>query len=161
MEHHKVFETAGKKPGLQVWRVEKMDLKPVPTELQGNFFIGDSYIVLYTTPAPSYNIHSWIGNGFKSTLTYNKINSAYFSVSLRIYSHSFFEPLSVISQAKKLPKMRGGLLPSLWPNWMTHWAVPQDSLLSFKTKSQSPLWATSGPASNTRWNMIYACVEII
>lgn len=62
MAHHKEFETAGKKPGLQVWRVEKMDLKPVPTELHGNFFTGDSYIVLYTTPAPSYNVHSWMGN---------------------------------------------------------------------------------------------------
>ncbi|XP_070689028.1 scinderin like a [Pempheris klunzingeri] len=62
MAYHKQFETAGKKPGLQVWRVEKMDLKPVPTELYGDFFTGDSYIVLLTTPAPtSYNLHSWIG----------------------------------------------------------------------------------------------------
>ncbi|XP_023272273.1 gelsolin-like [Seriola lalandi dorsalis] len=62
MAYHKEFEAAGKKPGLQVWRVEKLDLKPVPSQLHGNFFTGDSYIVLYTTPAPSYNIHSWIGN---------------------------------------------------------------------------------------------------
>lgn len=61
MACHKEFETAGKKPGLQVWRIEKMDLKPVPAQLHGNFFIGDAYIVLYTTPAPSYNVHSWIG----------------------------------------------------------------------------------------------------
>uniref|UniRef100_A0A3P8U7Q9 Scinderin like a n=1 Tax=Amphiprion percula TaxID=161767 RepID=A0A3P8U7Q9_AMPPE len=58
---HKEFETAGKKPGLQVWRVENMDLKPVPRELYGDFFTGDAYILLYTTPAPSYNAHSWIG----------------------------------------------------------------------------------------------------
>uniref|UniRef100_A0AAQ6IEA9 Gelsolin-like domain-containing protein n=1 Tax=Anabas testudineus TaxID=64144 RepID=A0AAQ6IEA9_ANATE len=62
MACHKEFETAGKKPGLQVWRIEKMDLKPVPAQLHGNFFIGDAYIVLYTTPAPSYNVHSWIGD---------------------------------------------------------------------------------------------------
>ncbi|KAM7410585.1 hypothetical protein PAMA_001831 [Pampus argenteus] len=61
MAYHKEFEAAGKKPGLQVWRVEKMDLKPVPTELYGNFFTGDAYIVLYTTSAPSYNVHSWTG----------------------------------------------------------------------------------------------------
>uniref|UniRef100_A0AAQ5XD64 Gelsolin-like domain-containing protein n=1 Tax=Amphiprion ocellaris TaxID=80972 RepID=A0AAQ5XD64_AMPOC len=59
---HKEFETAGKKPGLQVWRVENMDLKPVPRELYGDFFTGDAYILLYTTPAPSYNAHSWIGS---------------------------------------------------------------------------------------------------
>lgn len=63
---HKEFETAGKKPGLQVWRVENMDLKPVPPELYGDFFIGDAYILLYTTKAPSYNVHSWIGMRFKS-----------------------------------------------------------------------------------------------
>ncbi|XP_029002252.1 scinderin like a [Betta splendens] len=62
MAYHKEFETAGKVPGLQVWRIEKMDLKPVPKELYGNFFIGDAYIVLYTTAAPSYNVHSWLGN---------------------------------------------------------------------------------------------------
>nr|XP_020465752.1 gelsolin-like [Monopterus albus]XP_020465753.1 gelsolin-like [Monopterus albus] len=61
MAHHKEFDTAGKKPGLQVWRVEQMDLKPVPTQLHGNFFMGDAYIVLYTTSAPSYNVHSWMG----------------------------------------------------------------------------------------------------
>ncbi|XP_013879526.1 scinderin like a [Austrofundulus limnaeus] len=59
---HKEFENAGKKPGLQVWRVEKMDLKPVPTQLYGDFFTGDAYIVLFTTPAPSYALHSWTGN---------------------------------------------------------------------------------------------------
>lgn len=66
MACHKEFEAAGKKPGLQVWRIEKMDLKPVPAPLHGNFFIGDAYIVLYTTSAPSYNIHSWMGMTFTS-----------------------------------------------------------------------------------------------
>ncbi|KAM8875847.1 scinderin like a [Spinachia spinachia] len=61
MALHKEFAAAGKKPGLQVWRIEKMDLAPVPPELYGNFFTGDSYIVLNTTRAPSYNIHSWLG----------------------------------------------------------------------------------------------------
>lgn len=64
MALHKEFETAGKKAGLQVWRVEKMDLKPVPTEQHGNFYTGDSYIVLFTSPAPSYNVHAWLGIGF-------------------------------------------------------------------------------------------------
>ncbi|XP_041862966.1 scinderin like a [Melanotaenia boesemani] len=59
---HKEFQTAGKKPGLQIWRVEKMDLKPIPPQLYGDFYTGDAYIVLYTTPAPSYNMHSWIGS---------------------------------------------------------------------------------------------------
>ncbi|CAB1332128.1 unnamed protein product [Coregonus sp. 'balchen'] len=59
---HKEFQTAGKGPGLQVWRVEKMDLKPVPKQLYGNFFTGDCYVLLYTTAAPSYYIHMWLGS---------------------------------------------------------------------------------------------------
>uniref|UniRef100_A0AAQ4PIK9 Scinderin like a n=1 Tax=Gasterosteus aculeatus aculeatus TaxID=481459 RepID=A0AAQ4PIK9_GASAC len=61
VQQHAEFAAAGKKPGLQVWRIEKMDLAPVPPELHGDFFTGDSYIVLNTTRAPSYNIHSWFG----------------------------------------------------------------------------------------------------
>lgn len=61
------FEHAGKKPGLQVWRVEKLTLAPVPTEFYGDFYTGDSYIVLHTisTSPALYNIHSWLGSRFK------------------------------------------------------------------------------------------------
>ncbi|TVK90585.1 Gelsolin [Bagarius yarrelli] len=62
MVAHKEFQTAGKQPGLQIWRVEKMDLVPVPKQLYGNFYVGDAYILLNTTPAPSYAIHMWLGN---------------------------------------------------------------------------------------------------
>ncbi|XP_062853381.1 scinderin like a [Trichomycterus rosablanca] len=62
MVFHKEFQTAGKQPGLQVWRVENMDLVPVPKQLYGNFYTGDAYILLYTTPAPSYAIHAWHGS---------------------------------------------------------------------------------------------------
>lgn len=56
------FELAGQKPGLQVWRIEKMDLVPVPTPLYGQFFSGDCYVVMYTYPTPNrYNVHAWIG----------------------------------------------------------------------------------------------------
>uniref|UniRef100_A0AAX7UCY1 Gelsolin-like domain-containing protein n=1 Tax=Astatotilapia calliptera TaxID=8154 RepID=A0AAX7UCY1_ASTCA len=62
MVSHKEFETAGKKPGLQVWRIESMDLKPVPKALHGSFYTGDAYLLLFTTSAPSYNIHMWLGD---------------------------------------------------------------------------------------------------
>uniref|UniRef100_A0AAQ4P0P8 Scinderin like b n=1 Tax=Gasterosteus aculeatus aculeatus TaxID=481459 RepID=A0AAQ4P0P8_GASAC len=51
-----------KKPGLQVWRIENLDLKPVPKALHGSFFTGDAYLLLFTTSAPSYNIHMWLGD---------------------------------------------------------------------------------------------------
>ncbi|KAJ8418554.1 hypothetical protein AAFF_G00000530 [Aldrovandia affinis] len=59
---HKEFENAGKEPGLEIWRVENMDLKPVPKLLYGNFFSGDAYILLYTAPFLDQCIHMWIGN---------------------------------------------------------------------------------------------------
>lgn len=62
MVAHKEFTTAGKVPGLQVWRIENMDLKPVPKNLYGNFFTGDAYLLLHTTQAPSYSIHMWLGD---------------------------------------------------------------------------------------------------
>uniref|UniRef100_A0AAQ4P6D8 Scinderin like b n=1 Tax=Gasterosteus aculeatus aculeatus TaxID=481459 RepID=A0AAQ4P6D8_GASAC len=62
MVSHKEFVDAGKKPGLQVWRIENLDLKPVPKALHGSFFTGDAYLLLFTTSAPSYNIHMWLGD---------------------------------------------------------------------------------------------------
>uniref|UniRef100_A0A3Q4BNU7 Gelsolin-like domain-containing protein n=1 Tax=Mola mola TaxID=94237 RepID=A0A3Q4BNU7_MOLML len=63
MSLNKQFESAGKKLGLQVWRLEKMELVPVPTENYGSFYTGDAYLLLYTysLSSPSYNIHSWTG----------------------------------------------------------------------------------------------------
>ncbi|XP_068558032.1 scinderin like b isoform X2 [Cebidichthys violaceus] len=62
MVSHKEFVGAGKQPGLQVWRIENLDLKPVPKALHGSFFTGDAYLLLFTTSAPSYNIHMWLGD---------------------------------------------------------------------------------------------------
>ncbi|KAJ8270915.1 hypothetical protein GJAV_G00120690 [Gymnothorax javanicus] len=60
MPCHKEFENAGKVPGLQVWRIEKMEPKLVPNEQHGDFYMGDAYIVLYSYP-PSYKVHTWHG----------------------------------------------------------------------------------------------------
>ncbi|XP_033854651.1 scinderin-like [Acipenser ruthenus] len=62
--HHKEFEQAGKASGLQIWRIENMELAPVPDSLQGNFFVGDAYLVLHTVKlkeACFYNLHFWLG----------------------------------------------------------------------------------------------------
>uniref|UniRef100_A0A1A8GZP3 Gelsolin-like domain-containing protein n=1 Tax=Nothobranchius korthausae TaxID=1143690 RepID=A0A1A8GZP3_9TELE len=62
MVSHAEFQSAGKQPGLQVWRIENLDLKPVPKKLYGSFYTGDAYLLLFTTAAPSYNIHMWLGD---------------------------------------------------------------------------------------------------
>ncbi|OCT63426.1 villin-1 [Xenopus laevis] len=52
-------------PGLQIWRVEKMELVPVAENSHGNFFEGDCYLLLMTHKTGNnftYNIHFWVGN---------------------------------------------------------------------------------------------------
>lgn len=62
--YHKEFANAGLKSGLQIWRIEKMDLGPVPENLHGNFYVGDAYLVLHTlkkSNATFYKLHFWLG----------------------------------------------------------------------------------------------------
>jgi len=60
------WANAGKKIGLQIWRIEKFQVKSWPTEQYGSFYDGDSYIVLntYTKPgqvAYNWDVHFWLG----------------------------------------------------------------------------------------------------
>ncbi|KAM4687603.1 scinderin-like [Discoglossus pictus] len=62
---HKEFDIAGKKSGLQIWRIEKMELVLIPENLHGNFYVGDAYIVLHTidrTLYKTHNLHFWLGS---------------------------------------------------------------------------------------------------
>lgn len=81
MVSHKEFAGAGKQPGLQLWRIENLDLKPVPKALHGCFYTGDAYLLLFTTAAPSYNIHMWLG---KSHSVHHAIDPFFFFYILRI-----------------------------------------------------------------------------
>jgi len=59
------WDNAGKENGIQVWRIEKFHVKPVDKKLYGQFYSGDSYIVLHTTKSgnsESYEIHFWLGD---------------------------------------------------------------------------------------------------
>ncbi|XP_066568739.1 gelsolin isoform X1 [Amia ocellicauda] len=66
MVYHPEFERAGQQPGLQIWRIEKMDLVAVPPNLYGDFFTGDAYLVLNTIKQRSgnlqYDLHFWLGD---------------------------------------------------------------------------------------------------
>ncbi|XP_024086228.1 gelsolin, cytoplasmic [Cimex lectularius] len=65
---HPAFNNAGKKDGLEVWRIENFKPVPVPVNDYGKFFEGDSYIVLKTTETKgkkgsfSWDIHYWLGS---------------------------------------------------------------------------------------------------
>ncbi|KAM9340464.1 scinderin isoform 2-T2 [Symphorus nematophorus] len=61
---HKEFTNAGKRAGLQIWRIENLELVPVPENLHGNFYIGDAYVILYTIKQKDnffYYLHYWLG----------------------------------------------------------------------------------------------------
>jgi gelsolin len=58
------WKTAGKAAGIEVWRIEKFQVKPWPKAEYGKFFDGDSYIVLHTYKVENafkYDVHFWLG----------------------------------------------------------------------------------------------------
>lgn len=62
--HHEEFTNAGKAAGLQIWRIENLDLVPVPESLHGSFYTGDAYVSLFTSKQGtsfSYHLHYWLG----------------------------------------------------------------------------------------------------
>ncbi|KAK9526357.1 hypothetical protein VZT92_015062 [Zoarces viviparus] len=62
--YHKEFTNAGKTAGLQIWRIENLELVPVPENLCGNFYTGDAYVILYTVNKKTsffYHLHYWLG----------------------------------------------------------------------------------------------------
>ncbi|KAM9337040.1 villin-1 [Symphorus nematophorus] len=60
------FRNVNRKPGLQIWTINNMQMVPVPAQGFGNFFEGDCYIVLYISQkkgsGQTADIHYWIGN---------------------------------------------------------------------------------------------------
>ncbi|XP_031564935.1 gelsolin-like protein 1 [Actinia tenebrosa] len=62
-----VWENAGTKVGLQIWRIVDFKVTHWPKSKYGQFYDGDSYIILNTykkdpkSDALSYDVHFWIG----------------------------------------------------------------------------------------------------
>ncbi|ORZ23091.1 hypothetical protein BCR42DRAFT_128972 [Absidia repens] len=74
----------GHEPGMWIWRVQNFSLLPVPIKQAGQFYEGDSYIVLSTTQkkgseALVHNIHFWLG---KETTQDEAGTAAYKTVEL-------------------------------------------------------------------------------
>jgi len=63
-EGEPAWRSAGKAPGIQIWRVEKFQIRDWPKDKYGYFFDGDSYIVLHTYKKEDkllHNVHFWLG----------------------------------------------------------------------------------------------------
>lgn len=53
-----------RKPGMQIWSIEKMQMVPLPEKAYGSFFEGDCYIILsikQTSTGTASDVHYWIG----------------------------------------------------------------------------------------------------
>lgn len=60
----KAWRGAGKEPGIQVWRIEKFKVKKWPKDRYGEFYEGDSYIILHTIKVEdklAYDVYFWLG----------------------------------------------------------------------------------------------------
>lgn len=65
-ESEPAWAGAGQEVGLQIWRINKFKVEHWPKEDYGEFFNGDSYIILNTYKKPDeddleYDLHFWIG----------------------------------------------------------------------------------------------------
>jgi len=64
-ETEKAWEGVGKEAGLQIWRIEKFKVVGWPKDKAGEFFSGDSYILLHTKindeGKKTYDVFFWLG----------------------------------------------------------------------------------------------------
>jgi len=65
-EHEEAWKGAGSEAGIRVWRIEKFKVKDWPKDKYGEFFGGDSYIVLHTKindeGKKTYDVFFWLGS---------------------------------------------------------------------------------------------------
>eukprot|EP00823_Brevimastigomonas_motovehiculus_P008431 TRINITY_DN7717_c0_g1_i1.p1 TRINITY_DN7717_c0_g1~~TRINITY_DN7717_c0_g1_i1.p1 ORF type:complete len:463 (+),score=155.86 TRINITY_DN7717_c0_g1_i1:17-1405(+) len=67
-ELEKEWLTAGKKEGVEIWRIEKFEVKKWDPKMYGTFYTGDSYIVLHTfkkdekSNSLRFNLFYWFGH---------------------------------------------------------------------------------------------------
>lgn len=80
------WATCGQRDGIEIWRVEDLNIKAWPAEQHGEFHIGDSYIVLETKKNKrgmfEYHVFFWQGN---ETSVDEQTISAYKTVELCSY----------------------------------------------------------------------------
>ncbi|XP_069122982.1 advillin-like isoform X2 [Argopecten irradians] len=60
------FTSAGQIPGLEIWRIEKLKVVPQEKSTYGEFYSGDSYILLKTNKSVKsdkleWDVHFWLG----------------------------------------------------------------------------------------------------
>jgi len=64
-QKEKAWQNVGQEVGIQIWRIEKFKVKHWPKDRYGEFYGGDSYIILHTMEndegKKSYDVFFWLG----------------------------------------------------------------------------------------------------
>lgn len=107
---------AGAEAGLKIWRIEQFEVKDWPKEDYGDFFDGDSYILLNTYTEDGgdqllHDVHFWIGNN-SSQDEYG--TAAYKTVEL----DTFLDDLPV--QHRECQSHESSLFKSYFPNGISY-----------------------------------------
>ncbi|XP_059151107.1 gelsolin-like protein 2 [Physella acuta] len=109
------WQGAGSAPGLKIWRIEQFEVKDWPTSKYGQFYNGDSYIVLNTYKDKEsdnllHDVHFWIG---KNSTQDEYGTAAYKTVELDTYLDD------VPIQHRECQGHESSLFKSYFPNGIT------------------------------------------
>ncbi|XP_067683379.1 gelsolin-like protein 2 [Haliotis asinina] len=113
-EAEPAWQGAGQEPGLKVWRIEQFEVKDWPEVDYGEFFNGDSYIILNTykdeeTEELKYGVHFWIGK--------NSTQDEYGTVAYKIVElDTFLDDAAV--QHREVQGHESSLFKSYFPRGM-------------------------------------------
>jgi len=88
-DSEEAWHGSGQKEGIEVWRIVQFKVVPWPKEQHGEFYMGDSYIVLRTYKVPDeeelqMDVHFWIGK-YSTQDEYG--TAAYKTVELDTFHH--------------------------------------------------------------------------
>lgn len=114
-KQEKAWHSTGQKVGLQVWRIVKFKVTEWPKEEYGQFYDGDSYIILNTYKCDDaeqleYDVHFWIGK-YSTQDEYG--TAAYKTVELDTYLDD------VPVQHREVQGHESELFRSYFPNGIT------------------------------------------
>jgi gelsolin len=56
-EREPAWSDSGRKPGLEIWRIEQFQVRPWPRDRYGKFYEGDSYIILHVSGSTRLSMH--------------------------------------------------------------------------------------------------------
>lgn len=114
---------------VEIWRIEDFEMEPLDKGLYGQFFGGDSYVILYTylvNGKENYLIYFWLGQ-----VSFHGLN---IPVTIR----------ECFTACRSPVRMREGLQQSMHVIWMINMVVLLSKCVSSRIKNQTISCLSSG-----------------